>query len=301
MKANTAFNTFLSAWIKWEYASRNGAKKLSDIRKAMGTKTRRIDQVKLAEEYVMYYENNNLDGNLQKLYRMAALPEGITQRNIFDRFIVEFGCDITKLSELMILIKNIMISAAQQKLTYYYFKGDGVRATEGFKDVQTYFFKIRRAFDDRVWHYRNNSLHNAKKDANKILKKMKRYSQESIVRAIFSELKVKYPWYTWAVAAVKGDLPKIRSLDWRGTYFKLEDRSDPDKVKDYIVAYEDTKSSTNCIEIKQAKTLLVFKRCDGCNSDYIYAADNIMSKKRCGSVKRLLTFHTKLPIVHIRS
>ena len=44
IKANTAFNTFLSAWIKWEYASRNGAKKLSVIRKAMGTKTRRIDQ-----------------------------------------------------------------------------------------------------------------------------------------------------------------------------------------------------------------------------------------------------------------
>ena len=137
IKANTVFNTFLSAWIKWEYASRNGAKKLSDIRKAMGNKTRRIDQVKLAEEYVMYYENNNLDGNLQNLYRMATLSEGITQRNIFDRFIAEFGCDITKLSELMILIKNIMTSAAQQKLTYYYFKGDGLRATEGFKE---YFF-----------------------------------------------------------------------------------------------------------------------------------------------------------------
>ena len=163
IKVNTEFNTFLSAWIKWEYASRNGAKKLSDIRKAMGTKTRRIDQVKLAEEYVEYYENNNLDGNLQNLYRMAALPEEITQRNIFDRFIAEYGCDITKLSELMILIKNIMTSAAQQKLTYYYFKGDGVRTTEGFKDVQTYFFKIRRS----------SSLDNAKKDANKILKKMK--------------------------------------------------------------------------------------------------------------------------------
>ena len=81
IKANAAFNTFLSAWIKWEYASRNGAKKLSDIRKAMGTKTRRIDQVKLAEEYVSYYENNNLDGNLQNLYRMATLSEGITHRN----------------------------------------------------------------------------------------------------------------------------------------------------------------------------------------------------------------------------
>ena len=50
IKANTAFNTFLSARIKWEYKSRNGAKKLASIRKLMGTKTRRIDQVKLAEE-----------------------------------------------------------------------------------------------------------------------------------------------------------------------------------------------------------------------------------------------------------
>ena len=293
IKANSAFNTFLSDWIKWEYASRNGAKKLSDIRKAMGTKTRRIDQVKLAEEYVNYYDNNNLDGNLQNLYRMAALPEGITHRNIFDRFIAEYGCDITKLSELTILIKNMMTSAAQQKMSYYYFKGDEMRATEGFNDVHMYFFDIRRAFDGRVWHCKNNALGDAKKDANKILKKMKSSSQESIVRAIFNKLKAAYPWYTWAVAAIKGDYPKMRSLDWRGSsYFKLEDRSDPDKVKEYYVGYEDTKSLASCISIKQAKTLLVFKGCDGCNSDYIYAADNILSKKKCGglALERIVDF-----------
>ena len=81
IKAKNAFNTFLSAWIKREYASRNGAKKLSDIRKATGTKAQGIDQVKLAEEYVNYCENNDLDGNLQNLYRMATLPEGITTGN----------------------------------------------------------------------------------------------------------------------------------------------------------------------------------------------------------------------------
>ena len=284
IKANTAFNTFLAAWIKWQYASRNGAKKLSDIPKAMGTKTRRIDQVKLAEEYVNYYETNNLDGNLQNLYRMAALPEGITQRNIFDRFIAEYGCDITKMSELMILIKKIMTSAAQQKLTYYYFKGDERRATEGFKGVQQYFFEIRRAFDDRVWHCKSNSIDDAEKTANKLIKKMKGSSWESIVRAIFNELKVKYPWYTWTVAAIKGDRPTMRDLESRGsTYFKIDD---------YFIVYEDTKSSANCIEIKQAKTLLVFRGCDGCNSDYIYAAGNMLSKKRCGSLtlERIVDF-----------
>ncbi|XP_068713788.1 SE-cephalotoxin-like [Montipora foliosa] len=284
IKVNTAFNTFLSAWIKWEYKSRNGAKKLAGIRKLMGTKIRRIDQVKLAEEYVKYYENNNLDGNLLNLYRMAALPNAITQRNIFDLFIAQFGCDITKLSELMILVKNIMTSAAQQKMTYYYFKGYQSRAKNSFKDIQSYFFKIRRAFDDRVWHCRRNSLNHAKTDANKILKNMRGSAQESIVQAIFNELKVKYPWYTWAVAAVKNDSPRIRGLEFRGnTYFRLEDRSDPKKVKAYFVVHEDTKSSASCIDITQAKTLLVFKKCDGCNSDYIYAADNILSKKRCGS------------------
>lgn len=68
IKANTAFNVFLSKWIEWEYKSRNGAKKLSDIRKAMGIQpAKRIDQVKLAEEYINYYENNDLDGNLLNL------------------------------------------------------------------------------------------------------------------------------------------------------------------------------------------------------------------------------------------
>ncbi|XP_022782738.1 SE-cephalotoxin-like [Stylophora pistillata] len=288
INANTAFNTFLSTWIKWEYKSRNGAKKLSSIRKLMGTKTRRIEQVKLAEEYVKYYENNNLDGNLLNLYRMAALPEATTQRNIFDRFIAKFGCDITKLSELMILIKNIMTSAAQQKMTYYYFKGYQSRAKNGFKDIQTYFFKIRRAFDDRVWHCRRNSLSHAKRDANKILKTVKGSTREGIVRTIFEKLKVKYPWYTWAVAAVKNDRPRIRG----STYFRVEDRSDPKKIKVYFVVLEDTKSSANCNDITQAKTLLVFKKCGGCNSDYISAANNILSTKRCGSstLKRVVKY-----------
>ena len=177
-----------------------------------------------------------------------------------------------------------MISAAQQKMTYYYCKGYQSRAKNSFKDIQTYFFKIRRAFDDRVWHRGRNSLNHAKRDANKILKNMKGSAQESIVQAIFNKLKVKYPWYTWAVAAVKNDRPRIRGLEFRGsTYFRLENRSDPKKIKAYFVVHEDTTSSANCIDITQATTLLVFKKCGGCNSDYIYAADNILSKKRCGS------------------
>lgn len=285
IKANTAFNVFLSKWIEWEYKSRNGAKKLSDIRKAMGIQpAKRIDQVKLAEEYINYYENNDLDGNLLNLYRMAALPESVNQRNIFDRFIAEFGCDITKLSELMILIKNIMISAAQQKMTYYYFKGDKSRATEGFEDVQTYFFKIRRAFDDRVWHCKSNSADYAKKTVDKILKKFPGFSPESIVKTIFRELKVKYPWYTWTVAAVSDDRPPVHDVPrfaWRGsTYFKVQDSSHPDRS--YLIVYEDTKVSPSCSEIEQAKTFLAFKGCSGCSPAYIHSADNILSKRLCG-------------------
>ena len=286
IKANTAFNTFLSVWITWEYTSRNGAKKLSEIRAAMAIKTRRIDKVKLAEEYVNYYENNNLDGNLLDLYRMAALPETVTQRNIFDRFIAEYGCDISKLAELMILVKNIMSSAAQQKMTYYFLKGDEVRAVEGFKDIQNYFFEIRRAFDDRVWNCRANALDHAKKDADTIIKDLKDSSQESIVKAIFDKLKMNYPYYTWTVAAAKSGHPDIKDLEWRGTtYFKAQDTSDSEKVKDYLIVYEDTKSTSNCIEITQARTVLVFKRCEGCNADYISASDNMLTKERCGNSK----------------
>ena len=249
--------------------------------------------MKLAEEYVNYYENNDLDGNLLDQHRMAALPERITQRTIFDRFIAEKGCDISMLSELMILVKDIMSSAAQQKMTYYFLKGDEVRAAEGFKDVQKYFFEIRWAFDDRIWNCRRNSLSYPKNDAEAILKEMKGFSKESIVQDIFDKLKVKYPYYTWTVAAAKDDRPNIRGFEWRGTtYFKLQDSSDSDKGKDYLIVYEDTKSSEKCIDIKQANTVLVFKRCDGCNSDYISAADNILSKERCGSstLEKLVDF-----------
>jgi len=95
-----------------------------------------------------------------------------------------------------------------------------------------------------------------------------------------------HPWYTWAVVAVNGErLPhKYPELSWRGgRYFKVEDRSDPGKVKDYYVVYEDTQLSRSCIDFTQAKTFLTFKGCDECNIDYIYASDILTNKKCEGS------------------
>lgn len=280
IKANSALNNFLSTRITWENAIKNGGKKLKDIRRAMGTKTRRIEQVKLAEEFVNYYENNNLDGNVLNMYRFAALPEGITGHNLFDLFIDEYGCDITKLSELTFFIKNIMISASQQTLTYHYFKGDAQRANQGFQEVMGYFFKIRREFDNRVWECKKDSVKNAEKKANKILKEMKEKNQphEIIVHAIFDELKTQHSWYTWAVAAVKKDRPHFAELHWRGqAKFKL-DSADPE----YYVVYQDAQDPpSTCSSIPQIGNLLVFKGCDGCNHNYIYADENILSHKTC--------------------
>lgn len=82
---------------------------------------------------------------------------------------------------------------------------------------------------------------------------------------------------------MNGERPphKYPELSWRGgRYFKVEERSNAGKVKDYVV-YEDKQSSRSCIDFTQAKTFLTFKGCDGCNIDYIYASDNILTNKKC--------------------
>jgi hypothetical protein len=61
--------------------------------------------------------------------------------------------------------------------------------------------------------------------------------------------------------------------------------------------YEET--YTSCQEIKRAKPMLVFKRYDGCSSDYtcyIYVSDNILSAKNCPctTLQQLVLFKPEL-------
>ena len=104
--------------------------------------------------------------------------------------------------------------------------------------------------------------------------------KESIVFAMFNKLRDMHPWYSWAVGAISGD--RLDGFEWRGSmYFMVEDRrSDPDKVQDYLVVYDDSNTPrAQCQDI--GYTALVFKGSDGCNSDYIQEDDNIITHKSC--------------------
>lgn len=300
IKDNIAFNMLLSSWNDMESAIKNGAKKLKDIRTAMGETGSRIQKTKLAEEYVNVYENDKLEANLMKIYRMATLPEDPIHRNLFDRFIDEYGCDIGKLSSLMVLIKNLILSAAQQRLTYFHFKGYETRAKNGFNEVQQFFFDIRREYDERIWNCRVNCREFAKKDASKIIKSMKGSAREDIGHAIFIELKMKYPWYSWAVAAAGESGTTPLGFELRGyNFFAVDDHSDVETVKKYYIVYQDARENPTCYGIKFARTLVVFKPCKGCNSDYIVSSENVLSSKSCSN--NILKEHFKFNETNFKS
>ncbi|XP_043569910.1 cephalotoxin-like protein [Chiloscyllium plagiosum] len=134
IKSSIVGNTFISTYMDWEYAIRNGAVKLRDIRHQMGLTQDKRRQRNLALDYITYYNNNQIEGNIMNLHRVSVTANNPTNRNLFDLFIEHQSCDVTQLSGLMIILKNLMTSAAQQTMTYYYFKGEKTRSKSWYSN-----------------------------------------------------------------------------------------------------------------------------------------------------------------------
>ncbi|XP_067861397.1 SE-cephalotoxin-like [Heptranchias perlo] len=282
IKTSIAFNTFLSTYIEWEYAIRNGAEKLRTIRERIGQTQDKRKQRNLALDYITYYNDNQLEGRMLNVYRITVTANNPTNRNLFDLLAEQHSCDVKQLSGLMIILKGLMTSAAQQTLTYYYFKGENARAKGSYEIVKKYLFKMRQEFQKRVYSCKKNTIRNGKKEVEKILEKNVLPYSEVLVQLISQRLTHLYPWYAWGVAEFKkiGESSCISGLGRQGSNYLTITNIGKQK-RNILVTWQDINDHLSCIDLSLAKTRVPYLRCDQCNDNHVSASQNILIKKRC--------------------
>ncbi|XP_067915492.1 SE-cephalotoxin-like [Heterodontus francisci] len=282
IKASIALNTFMSTYINWEYAIRNGMVKLRDIRQQLGQTQDKRRQKNLALDYIMFHDNNQLEGKMINLYRIAVTAKNPTNRNLFELFINQHSCDVNQLSGLMIILKGLMTSAAQQTLTYYYFKGEKTRGKSWYEKIRMYLYEIRQEFQKRVYSCKKNSIDNAKNEVVKILEKNFLPMPEVLVQLILQRLTNLFPWYAWGVAEFqKIGGPSCNSeLEIKGSnYFTVKNYGE--QTRNILVTWQDAKQLLSCSDISQVKTLVPYQRCDMCNNNHVAASQNILTQNDC--------------------
>eukprot|EP00062_Callorhinchus_milii_P022809 gi/632980979/ref/XP_007907337.1/ PREDICTED: SE-cephalotoxin-like [Callorhinchus milii] len=298
IKTSIAFHTFLTTYIQWEYAIRNGAEKLQAIREEMGKTRDERKQMILALDYVTYYNDNQLEASTLNMYRITVTANSATNRNLFDLFIEEHSCDINELSGLMIILKGLMLSAAQQTLTYHYFKGNDALAKSSHERVINYLFEMRQEFEKRVYYCKEHSIENARKEVEKILTAINTPLPDIVVSVISQRLTRLYPWYAWAVAEFKeiGDKICHSHLERKGSnYFLVQNYGE--HQKNIIVAWQDVNEHLSCTDVSHVRTLVPYQRCAKCSDEHVKASEDILTQKRCpDKMKCQLPHYIKLPV-----
>ncbi|XP_078090757.1 SE-cephalotoxin-like [Mustelus asterias] len=285
VKASVALNTFLSTYIEWEYAIKNWAEKLQAVRTEMGQTHDRKVLLKLASDYIKYYDDNQLEGRIMNIYRISVTANNPTNRNLFDLFIEQHSCDIKQLSGLMIILKGLMISAAQQTLNYHYFKGEESHAKNSFEKIKMYLFQMREEFQKRICSCKQNTVRNAKKDVDIILEKNTVLLPDVLVRLISQRLTYLYPWYAWGIAESKGigspTCNQHQEIQRGFSHFIKDRKSDGSQKTKILVVWQDINERLSCADIKHVKTLVPYERCDKCSDNHIFASQNILTNVRC--------------------
>ncbi|XP_059510451.1 SE-cephalotoxin-like [Stegostoma tigrinum] len=281
IKSSIAFNTFISTYMDWEYAIRNGAMKLRNIRHQMGLTRDKRRLRNLALDYITYYNSNRLEGKMINLYRVSVTANNPTNRNLFDLFIEHHSCDVTQLSGLMIILKNLMTNAAQQIMTYYYFRGEKARSQSWYENIKVYLFQMRQEFQKRVYFCMRNTIDNAKKEVEQSLGRPTVPLPELLVQFILKKLSVLFPWYAWGVAEFEQILGSScnSELMRKGTNYFF--KKDGQQKRNILVVWQDANQISNCIDINCMKTLVPYLRCDKCNNNHAYASQNVLTKTRC--------------------
>ncbi|CAL4180565.1 unnamed protein product [Meganyctiphanes norvegica] len=293
LKASIEFNEWLTQYIDYEFNIRNGEECLNATLSSMKSETDEKMKMKLASEFLNCFDRNRIEESAQDIYRLTGKPSSPTTKNLFDLFVKEKGCDIFELSRLMMILRDLMTSAAKQSLFYYFFKdGNENRVGKSITKYQSYLYDIRDYYDNQVWHCFRDSVDNAKASVAKTIDGNNDVETSLLSSIIHDKLSNLIPWYSWTVAQFEKDqAPDVKvhplfnphSVTFTAegeTYFLIKDYSS--KKRNVIVVWQDSEDVfRSCNNIYINSTKVYFRPCKECNSNSFVNSDNMIKEHMC--------------------
>ena len=301
IKAADAFNAWFTTYVEYENTIRNGAVKLRNVRMDISQATTPREALKFANVFVVYFENNDVDGKVRNIYHLTALESTSTTRNLFGLYVDNFGCDVAGLAKLMMVYKEVMILGGHQILTYYYLKGSISRAVSYYDEFITQLYEIRSAYEKYSWNCYSGFSADSQHEVDKIVNSGRDESDLDIAKGVFNRLASLYPFYAWAVVSSSGERfpedndkkycnPKSDWCRWYRSalknegdqYFQFEGiaGAGPRRV---LVLWQDPSDKLTCTHKDKADTVVFYMRGTGFSGTDFggSASKNFLTKRRC--------------------
>ena len=303
IKASDAFNAWLTTYIEYENTIRNGAVKLQRVRRDISEVITVKEKMKIAKEFVDYFENNDIEGNVLNVYRLTAQQSTATTRNLFALYIDNFGCDVAALAKLMMVIKDVMALGAQQVLSYHNLKGSSSRAVKYYHECISQLYDIRRVYEEYVSYCYQEAIPMSKYKVQKLLTSGRDISNPNMAKDIFTKLVSLYPFYAWAVISTdRTDTPNMEFhcdpkgyFDWciwlkstlteKGEqYFSITGKYH-DGSRQIWVLWQDLYDRLSCANRNKANTVVFYLRGKGFSGTDFggSASDKILTQPLCNN------------------
>lgn len=296
LKSSIEFNTWMTTYIVWELDILNGEAKLSQTHNRLLKETDQTQKLKIMEEYVNYFENQDIEGKAMNIHKLTALESTTTRKNLFELLVAHKGCDVTELSRLMMIVKDLMTSAAKQTVTYQLLKHANLQyGRDKTSEFLDHLYAIRLQYDHQVWYCMRNFKESARREAQKVTESNMAASKDKLSKAVQERLSQSMPWYQWGVVfhlqapSVTTDISTnckgiTVTLD-KGQFFTLKKLGGRDDTNLLVVWQDaDDRSHGGCHDAADAYTLVSYQPCSDCGKGGTAGTDNMVTGARCGSV-----------------
>ena len=266
----------LSNYIPWQYSVTNGIEKLVETYTAMVKEPDFNKRRLIAENFILYFENNQIELNINNLIKLTVTSNIIQQNQLFNELIDEAGCNIIRLTRLHIYIKRIFTQGGLLIVAYNLFKQMEPPNIQKFLNALIY---IRKIYESRVWHCKETTIIRSKNDVVKIITKNPHLEITTLLKKIIDNLSRNYPWYSWSIVNVRRMLSEERNSTLGNQYYELE-KIGPKGVN-LVVTWQSSNEKSSCQAIGKVNTFVFLSICPSCQDSHVFISDNMLSKNKC--------------------
>lgn len=266
----------LSNYIPWQYSVKNGIEKLIETYKAMVEETDINKRRLIAENFILFFENNQIESNINNLIKLTTTTDAVHQNMLFNELIDEAGCDFVRLTRIYMHVRRIFYQGTQLVLAYNSFKQ--MDPPEIKKYLNALIF-IRNMYQSRVWHCKETTIAHSKKDITDIVKANAKFGITTVLTKINSELSRKYPWYSWSIVTVKKLLASQRNSTLGNQFYEME--AVGPHGSNLVVIWQGSKENSQCEDIQKANTVAVLTICKSCHQSHVFTPNNMLNKNKC--------------------
>lgn len=284
LKSHTEFTAWLTTYINWELDIYNGEEQLNKMIDLMVLASDDKERLKIAQDYVNYFEANDIEGKISNVFKVTAYPDKTKLRNLFTVYSTETNCNTYELALLFLNINNVAISAGKQIQVYYFLTvANPVWVDSHMDDFFGKMYGVRRQYEIEVWYCYQGTVNNAKITVEKILSTKTDLTGEALTRTLYETFIQQYPIYNWAVVQyeqidnVKVCKTKIPSKGEQ--YFSVEAFG-----KKLLVVFKDVNETYYGCDVTELNTLITFEHCKDCSVYSVFASDTMLYEQQCEEV-----------------